>query len=91
MVSPCDVPRVISLKQVHDAVRARTTVVYITQYVQLVDGKTLDDIGNGHDEVVGTTCGNDGVDNYVDIVGLVLVFRPLVEQFLNDVGEVLRQ
>ena len=27
----------------------------------------------------------------VVLIGLVLVFRPLVEQFLNDVGEVLRQ
>ena len=69
----------------------RTTVVDIPQDMQLVDGETLDDITQGNDEVVSTSCRDDGVDNHVDIRRLVAVIRPLMQQFLDDISEILRQ
>ena len=45
----------------------------------------------GDDEVVGTACGYDGVDDDVDIGCLVMVFGMFVQEFLYDVREVAGQ
>ena len=76
---------------VHDLMGTWASVVDVAQDVQLVDGQTLDDVADGHDEVVGTTCRNDGVDDDADVGGFVAVAQTLVKQLLDDVGEVLWQ
>ena len=50
MIAPLDVPAVVAAHLVEDDMRTRTTVVDIAQDMQLVDGKALDDIGDGNDE-----------------------------------------
>ena len=59
--------------------------------MKLVDGQTLDDIGDSNDEVVGTTCGYYGVDNHVYIICLVGIIGTLMKQFLDDIREIVGQ
>ena len=91
VVSPLDVPRLVSPHDVHDDVGSRATVVDVAKYVQLVDGQPLDDVAQGADEIVGTSCRYDGVDNDGHVSGLVLVVGTFVQQFLDDVGELAGQ
>ena len=91
VVAPLYVPRVVLAQRVHDDVGARSAVEDVAQDVELVDGQPLYDVAECYDEVVGASCGDDGIDNDVDVGGLVVVLGALVEQLLDDVGEVLRQ
>ena len=70
---------------------ASSTVVDIAKDVQLVDSQSLDDVANGDNEVVGTACGDDGIDDDIDVSGLVDVIGAFVKQFLNDIAEILGQ
>ena len=56
--------------------------------MELVDGQTLDDIGDGHDEVVGTPRRDDGIDDDIHIVGFVLILRALMKKFLDNIREI---
>ena len=91
MVAPRDIPVVIVLEHVHDLVRTGTTVIDVTENMKLVDGEALDDICNSDDEGIGPSCIDDRVDDDVDVSSLVRILRTLMEQFLNDIGEVLGQ
>ena len=55
------------------------TIVDIAEDMELVDGKSLDDVTNGDNKIVGTTCGNDGVDNHTHIGSLVVVRETLMK------------
>ena len=81
----------VTVEQIHEAVGSRPTVVDVAKDMKLVDGEALDDVGDGHDEVVGSSCGDDGVDDDIHVVGLVLILRPLMEKLLDNVGEIGRQ
>ena len=59
--------------------------------MELVDGKALDDVGDGHNEVVGTACADDGIYDDVDVCRLVMVFGMFMQEFLDDVREVAWQ
>ena len=59
--------------------------------MKLVDRKALDYVGYSHYEVVGTTCRYNGVDDDVDVVGLVGIVGTLMQEFLNNIREVMRQ
>ena len=63
----------------------------VAEDVKLVDGQPLDDVADGYDEVVGTAGVDNGVDDALYVGCLVDVLATLVEQFLDDVGEVGRQ
>ena len=71
VVAPLDIPRVILAQCVHDDMGSWTTIVDVAQDMQLVDGQTLDDVTDGHDEIIGTTCGDDGINDHTDIGSLV--------------------
>ena len=66
-------------------------IVDVAQNVQLVDGQTLDDVTDGADEIIGTTCRYDGVDNHTHIGRLIVVAQTLVQQLLDDIGKIARQ
>ena len=68
----------VVLHLVEDDVRPRSTVVDVAEDMEGVDGKTLYHIGDGDDEVVGPARGDDGIDNHVDIGGLVMVLSMFV-------------
>ena len=91
MIAPLDVPAVVAAHLVENDMRTRTTVVDIAQDMQLVDGEALDDIGDGNDEIIGTAGRDDGIYDDIDVCRLVMIFGMLVEQFLDDIGEIARQ
>ena len=91
VVAPLDIPGVILSQGVHNLVGSRASVVDIAQNVELVDGQSLYDVADGTDEIVGASRRDDGIDNDGHVGSLVLVVCSLVEQFLDDIGEVLRQ
>ena len=66
----------------------RAPVVDVAEDMELVDGQALDDVGDGYDEIVGATRGDDGVDNDIDVGGLVVVVGTLMKELLDDVGEI---
>ena len=66
----------------------RTSVEDVSEDVQLVDGQSLDDVTDGDDEIVGTPCCDDGIDNDVDVGGFVRVVSTFMQQFLDNIGEV---
>ena len=78
-------------QRVHDDVRTGAAVVDVAQDVQLVDGQALDDVRDGHDEIVGTSSRDDSVHNDGHVGRLILVVRAFVQQFLDDVGKLLGQ
>ena len=57
--------------------------------MQLVDGQPLYDVADGDDEIVGTSCGDNRLDNHVDIGSLVGIVGSLMQEFLDDVAEIL--
>ena len=59
--------------------------------MQAVDGELVDEVAHGDDEVVGTVGADDSADNHIDISLLVGVAGALVQQLLDDIGEVARQ
>ena len=85
MIAPLNVPRVILSEGVHDFMGTWTTIVDITKNMQLVDGQTLNHITDSADEVVCTTCGNDGVHDDSHIGSLVDIVGAFVKQFLDDI------
>ena len=76
---------------VHDDMRTGAAVVDVAKNVQLVDGQTLDDVTDGADEIIGTTCRYDGVYDYAYIGSLIVVAKALVQKLLDDIRKILRQ
>ena len=70
---------------------AGTTVEYVAQDMQRIDGKPLYQVAHGNDKVVGTVRINDCTDNYIDVCLLVRLHTAFVKQFLYDIGELFRQ
>ena len=56
--------------------------------MKLVDGKALDDIAQGDDEIVGSAGRYDSVHDSCYIFCLVIIVGALVEQFLDDITEI---
>ena len=59
--------------------------------MQLVNGQSLYDVAQSHNEIVGSACRDDGVYNNGHVGSLVLVIGTFVQQFFDDVGKLLWQ
>ena len=57
----------------------------------MVDGKTLNDITNRCDKVIGSACWDNRRNNCAYIIRLVLVGRTFVQKFLNDIRKFDRE
>ena len=91
MVTPLDIEVMVVAKCVHDDVGTRSTVVDVTDDVQQIDCQALDQVTHGDDEVVCAAGRDDRVDDLVYISRFVRLVARLVKQFLDDIGELLRQ
>ncbi len=91
MVTPLDVKVVEPAQDIHDLVGAGATVIDVAQDVQHVDGELLDEVTHRDDEFIDAVSRDDGLDNHIDIGLLVGVAAVLVQQLLDNVGEVLGQ
>jgi hypothetical protein len=54
--------------------------------MQTVDGKLLDEVAHGNDELVGTLGGNYSRNNLVEVSSFV-AFMCVVKQLFYDIGE----
>ena len=85
VIAPLNVPAVVAAESVHNDVGSGTTVVDITENMQLVDNQSLNDIAYSNNKVVGAACSDNGLDDGTDVIRLILVVGTLMEQLLNDI------
>ena len=91
VVAPLEVELAVVHQRVHNKVCTRAAVVHVAQDVQLVDTQSLNHVAHGHDERVGLTGGDDGLNDAVEVGLLIVVAGRFVQQLLDDVSEVGRQ
>ena len=70
---------------VHDYMRPRPPVEYVSEDVEGVDGETLYEVAHRHDELVCPAYVDDGADDDVYVRLLVRAGAALVQQLLYDV------
>ena len=87
MVAPLYVVVAVVGQGVHDDVRSGTAVVDVAEDVEAVDAQALYDLADGLDEWLGLAGGDDGVEDAPVVIVLVLARGGLVQQLLDDVGE----
>ena len=56
VVAPLDIQTMIVAHLVENDVCSWSAIVYVTEYMKLVDGESLYHIGNGYNEIVSTAC-----------------------------------
>ena len=91
MITPLDIEVVIIAKRIHNNMCPRTTVINITNNMQGINGKTLDQITHSYDKVIGTLGRNDGTDDDINIRMLIRIYSRFMQQLLNDIGKIFRQ
>ena len=74
---------------VHDDVGPGTPVEHIAHHVELVHHHALDEVTHGDDEALGPVDVNDGGDDVLIVVPLVVELVVGVEQLVDDVGVLL--
>ena len=88
MVAPLNIKIVVVAQDIHDFIRARTTIIDVAQEVQHINSQLLNQVTHGDDEFIYTMCRNDCLDNHIDISLLVGVTAALVQQLLDDIREI---
>ena len=91
MIAPLYVERPVIAQHIHDQMCARAAVVYVAEYMKLVDAQFLDHVAYRHYERVGLPRGDDSVYDTVEIILFVVVGGRLVKKLLDDIGILLRQ
>ena len=81
----------IARERVENKMRPCTAVEDVAEDMQAVDSEALDEQAKGFDEAGGASCADDGLDNHAHIGLLVAVIGTLVQEFFDDVGELLGQ
>ena len=79
MIAPLNVPAMILLQRVEDDVCSLSTVEDVAKDMQLVDGEALYYVTESYDKVVGSSCGDDGIDDYLDVCRFVHVVATFVQ------------
>ena len=91
MISPLDIKRVVFHQTIHDKMRARTSIINISQHMKMIHDQTLDQFCQGNDKILCPADLNDGVDNGIVICLFVQDFRLLRDQLLDHIGIVCRE
>ena len=76
---------------VHNDVGSRTSIIDVAQNMELVDGEALDDVGYGDNEIIGSACADNRINNNIDIGCLVMIFGMLVQKLLDNIREIAWQ
>ena len=90
VVAPLNIIIAHPRERIHDLARPGTAVEDVAHDMQRVDGQTVDEIGDGDDELLGAAHFYDSIDNSVVVVGAVVLNARLVEQLIDDVSIILR-
>ncbi len=88
---PLYIEMMVVAEGIHNNMGTRTAVVDIADHMQDVDRQALDQVAHGDDEVIGPAGRDDRVDDLVHISRLIRFDRRLMQQLLDDIGELLRQ
>lgn len=91
VVAPLNIPAMIVAHLVENDVCSWSAIVYVAEYMKLVDGESLYHIGNGYNEIVSTACRDDGIYDDIHVCSLVVIFRMLVQKLLYNIGEIAWQ
>ena len=91
MVPPLHVHRVIGAQGVHDDMGPRPSVINITHNMEMVYDQTLDQTTQSNDKLRGAADSDDGMDDFIVVRFLVVDLFLLRDQFLDHIGEILRQ
>ena len=91
MISPLDIQRMIFHQTIHDEMRARTSVINISQHMKMIHNKTLDQFCQGNDKILCPADLNDRIDDGIVICFFVQNFRFLCDQLLDHICIVCRK
>ena len=91
VVSPLNVKRMVLLQTIHDQIRRRSTVIHITQNMQVIDNQSLDQFRQCDNKIIRLSKFNDRIDNRFVISFFIKYFLLLRNQFLNYIRIILRQ
>ena len=91
MIAPLDINRMIGHQLVHDCSRSRSSVENITHNMQMIHNQTLDQIAHSHNKFLSTVDADDRIDNLIIISFFIQNIFSFVEQFFNNISEILRQ
>ena len=90
MVTPLDIEMMVVAKRIHNDMCSRATIVDIADHMQQVDRQPLYQVTHGDNEIVCPPGRDDRFDNLVHIGRLVRLDRRLMQQLLDDIGELFR-
>ena len=91
MVSPLNIQRVVFHQTIHNKMRPRTSVINISQHMEMIHNKTLNQFCQGNDEILCPADLNDGIDDGIVICFFIQNFRLLCDQLLDHIGIVCRK
>ena len=91
VISPLDIQRVVFHQTVHDKMRARTSIINISQNMKMIHNQTLDQFCQGNDKILCPADLNDGVDDSIVICLFVQDFRFFCNQLLDHIGIIRRE
>ncbi len=91
VIAPLDVHRVIIHQAVHDGGRSRSSVKDVAHDVQVIDDQPLNQLAQGDDKIFRPVNANNRGNDFIIIVFLIGKIDALIDQFLDDVGEIFRQ
>ena len=91
MISPLHINRMIIHQSIHDNMRSRSSVKNITDNMQMIHHKTLDQIGQCNDKLLSPSNSDNCMNNLI-IIGLLIMYLCLFRnQFLDNIGKILRK
>ena len=90
VVAPLDVHAVVVQQGVQDDVRPGAPVEDVPHHVEVIHRQALDELAQLHQKVGGPADVNDGGDDVLVVVPLVVVLVVGVEHLVQDVGILLR-
>ena len=90
MISPLDVHIMEAHQLLHDLVRMRASVEDVTDDMEIIDDEVLNQLRQGHDEIITHVDVDDGVHDAPEISPLILVMTVEVQELIDRVGILLR-
>ena len=91
VVAPLEIHVVVGHQSVQDQVRAGAAVKQVTNNVQLVHRKALDQLTQADDESVRAVIGDNAAHDLAIVEGFVVVLKVGVQKLVNDMPTALRQ
>ena len=89
MISPLDIHIMEAHQLLHDLVRMRASVEDIADDMEIIDDEVLDQLRQGHDEIIAHVDVDDGIHDAAEIAPLILIMTVEVQELIDRVGILL--